>query len=112
MDTTARRLPPFASTALSAAAIVVAAAIAIASAIAATPQSAARGAGGVIPFTPDRWALGDGIAVIEHRGVQAIRIPQSQARVEALLKDVTFSSGTIEFDVEGTHPMGPAIAFR
>lgn len=108
----ARPLAPFTSFALSAAAIVVAATIAIASVVASARPAAPAGAGTVIPFTPDRWALGDGITVIEHRGVQAIRIPPSQNRVEALLKDVTFTSGTIEFDVEGTHPMGPAIAFR
>jgi hypothetical protein len=113
MPTMAHRRPPYTSFALSAAAIVLAAAIAIASVVVTTPSTAAHaGAGTTIPFTPDRWALGDGITVIEHRGVQAIRIPQSQSRVEALLKDVTFTSGTIEFDVEGTHPMGPAIAFR
>ena len=112
MHTIARRLRPFTSFALSAAAIVVAAAIAIASVVASARPAAHAGAEAVIPFTPDRWALGEGITVLEHRGVQAIRIPQSQNRVEALLKDVTFTSGTIEFDVEGTHPMGPAIAFR
>lgn len=112
MHTMARRLAPFTSVALSAAAIAVAAAIAIASAVASARPAAPDGAGMAIPFTPDRWALGDGITVIEHRGVQAIRIPPSPNRVEALLKDVGFTSGTIEFDVEGTHPMGPAIAFR
>jgi hypothetical protein len=98
-----------------AAVIAVSAAIAIASVVAATPQAPARAAtdpAGVIPFTPDRWTLGDGIAVVERRGVQSIQIPQSQNRVEALLKDVDFASGTIEFDAEGTHSMGPAIGFR
>jgi len=44
--------------------------------------------------------------------VEAIRIPHAQDRIEALLRGVVFTSGTIEFDAEGTHPMGPAIGFR
>jgi len=110
METMAPRQPPFSSFVASAALIGVA----LASAIGASPQATAPAAtaGVVIPFTPDRWELGEGITVIEHRGVQAIRIPQAQRRVEALLKNVVFTNGTIEFDVEGTNPMGPALAFR
>ena len=114
MDTMAPRQPSPRSVVRSAAAIAIGTAIAIASVIAATPPAAgpATAAGPAIPFTPDRWELGEGVTVVEHRGVQAIRIPQAQPRIEAVLKNVGFTSGTIEFDAEGTHPMGPAIAFR
>ena len=40
----------------------------------------------VIPFTPDRWTLSEGINVVEHRGAQAIEIPRLPTRPEAVLK--------------------------
>jgi hypothetical protein len=66
----------------------------------------------VIPFTPDRWTLSEGIKVVEHRGVQAIEIPRLPTRPDAVLKGLTFTNGTIEVDVEGTTGLGPAIAFH
>jgi Domain of Unknown Function (DUF1080) len=87
-----------------------------ASATLAAPAVAA-GSGGaadaaVIPFTPDRWTLSDGIKVVEHRGVQAIEIPRLPTRPEAVLKGLTFANGTIEADVEGTSGLGPSIGFH
>ncbi|MEO5822820.1 MAG: family 16 glycoside hydrolase [Vicinamibacteraceae bacterium] len=64
------------------------------------------------PFTPDRWALSEGIKVVEHRGVQAIEIPRLPTRPEAVLKGLDFTNGTIEVDVEGTTGLGPSIGFH
>jgi hypothetical protein len=69
-------------------------------------------AGAVIPFTPDRWTLSDGIKVVEHRGVPAIEIPRLPTRPEAVLKGPAFTNGTIEVDVEGTTGLGPSIGFH
>ena len=77
---------------------------------AAPPAGAADAA--VIPFTPDRWTLSEGIKVVEHRGVQAIEIPRLPTRPEAVLKGLTFTNGTIEVDVEGTTGLGPSIGFH
>ncbi len=74
------------------------------------PPAAAADA--VIPFTPDRWTLSDGIKVVEHRGVQAIEIPRLPTRPEAVLKGPLFKNGTIEVDVEGTSGLGPSIGFH
>ena len=76
----------------------------------AAPAGAADAA--VIPFTPDRWTLSEGIKVVEHRGVQAIEIPRLPTRPEAVLKGLTFTNGTIEVDVEGTTGLGPSIGFH
>ena len=84
-----------------------------ASVVFAAPARAAGTAdSAVIPFTPDRWTLSEGIKVVEHRGVQAIEIPRLPTRPEAVLKDPTFTNGTIEVDVEGTTGLGPAIGFH
>ncbi len=64
------------------------------------------------PFTPAKWTLSDGIKVVEHRGVQAIEIPRLPTRPEAVLKDLVFTDGTIELDVEGTTGLGPSIGFH
>ena len=52
-----------------------AAVLALAAPVAAAGASGAADAA-VIPFTPDRWTLGEGINVVEHRGAQAIEIPR------------------------------------
>ena len=79
----------------------------------AAPAGAAGAAdAAVIPFTPDRWTLSEGIKVVEHRGVQAIEIPRLPTRPEAVLKGLTFTNGTIEVDVEGTTGLGPSIGFH
>ena len=52
-----------------------------ASVVLAAPAGAAGAAdAAVIPFTPDRWTLSEGIKVVEHRGVQAIEIPEAARR--------------------------------
>jgi hypothetical protein len=79
----------------------------------AAPAGAVRPAdAAVIPFTPDRWTLGEGIKIVEHRGVQAIEIPRLPTRPDAVLKGPAFTDGTIEVDVEGTVGLGPAIGFH
>ena len=84
-----------------------------ASVVLAAPAGAAGAAdAAVIPFTPDRWTLSEGIKVVEHRGVQAIEIPRLPTRPEAVLKGLTFTNGTIEVDVEGTTGLGPSIGFH
>jgi hypothetical protein len=82
-------------------------------ALAATVPSPAHAAGTqTFPFTPEHWTLGEGIKVVEHRGAQAIEIPPSRERLEAILKGLAFTDGTIELDVEATAGMGPSIGFR
>jgi hypothetical protein len=113
MDSMARRLLPLPAIALLATA-------ALASVVASDgpsngsvrPGAAGAAAAGVIPFTPDRWTLSEGIKVVEHRGVQAIEIPRLATRPEAVLKSVPFTNGTIEVDVEGTAGLGPSIGFH
>ena len=85
---------------------------AIVLASAAVPGTAHAADTQTFPFTPDRWTLAEGIKVVEHRGVQAIEIPQSRDRLQAILKDLVFTDGTIELDVESTAGMGPSIGFR
>jgi len=91
--------------------IAQAAFVALAALVAAAGAAGAADAA-VIPFTPDRWTLGEGINVIEHRGAQAIEIPRLPTRPEAVLKGLAFTNGTIEVDVEGTAGLGPSIGFH
>ena len=65
-----------------------------------------------IPMTADRWTLSPDAKFVEHRGVPAIEFGKSLMGAEALIKDLTFKDGTIEFDAEPVQRMGPAIAFR
>jgi hypothetical protein len=64
------------------------------------------------PFTPEHWTFADPIRVVEHRGVQALEIPRTDERIEAVLKSVPFTNGTIELDVEGTAGLGPSVGFH
>jgi hypothetical protein len=89
---------------------LVVAALALSSWVA-SPSAHAAGAVSY-PFTPDRWTLSEGIKVVEHRGVPAIEIPRLPTRPEAVLKDLVFTNGTIELDVEGTTGLGPSIGFH
>jgi hypothetical protein len=66
----------------------------------------------VIPMTADRWTLSQGVQIVEHLGVPAIAIPRAQPLPEAVLKDVVFTDGTIELDVDGGTGLGPAVGFR
>ncbi|GAB5521585.1 MAG: hypothetical protein RhofKO_38360 [Rhodothermales bacterium] len=49
-----------------------------------------------IPMTPERWAVEGEASFITHRGVEALQITNANAT----LKDITFSDGTITFDVD------------
>jgi hypothetical protein len=66
----------------------------------------------LIPMTADRWTLSEGVQIVEHLGVPAIAIPRAQPLPEAVLKDVVFTDGTIELDVDGGAGLGPAVGFR
>ena len=87
------------------------AAAALAAAIAA-PDSAFAAGPQRYPFTPEHWTFADPIKVVEHRGVQSLEIPRTQERIEAVLKGVSFTNGTIELDVEGTAGLGPSVGFH
>src|SRR5689334_7584051 len=87
-------------------------AAAVLAAVITAPASAFAAGARSYPFTPDQWALPAPIKVVEHRGVQAIEIPRTQDRLEAVLKNVTFTNGTIELDVEGTAGLGPSVGFH
>lgn len=65
-----------------------------------------------IPMTADRWTLSADAKFVEHRGVPAIEFGKSLMGAEALIKDLIFKDGMIEFDAEPVQRMGPAIAFR
>lgn len=65
-----------------------------------------------VPLTADRWLLGADARIVEHRGVAAIELPKSLRQSEAVLKDLVFTNGTIELDVEPTDGMGPGVGFR
>lgn len=72
-----------------------------------------------IPMTPDRWEAEPGrITFMTHKGVPAMRV-QAPGQGElftpvaqAVLKDVDFSDGTIEFDLEITDYFLAGIYFR
>jgi hypothetical protein len=65
-----------------------------------------------VPITADRWTLSADAKIVEHRGVAAIAFPKSLRQSEAVLKDLVFTDGTIELDVEPTTGMGPGVGFR
>jgi hypothetical protein len=64
-----------------------------------------------IPMEPARWELdpqGSG-EFVRHRGVAALKIANP---TKAILKDLVFRDGTIEFDMEPGTFGGPGIGFR
>jgi hypothetical protein len=64
-----------------------------------------------IPMSTDRWLVPPNSAeFIQHKGVPAVKIVSDNAKL--VLKDVDFSSGTIEFDVESVAPPFTGIYFR
>lgn len=61
-----------------------------------------------IPMEPSRWQLESG-EFLRYKGVPALKIPTPS---KAILKDLVFSDGTIEFDMEPGSNGGPGIGFR
>ncbi|WP_321472169.1 hypothetical protein [uncultured Paludibaculum sp.] len=61
-----------------------------------------------IPMEPARWQLEAG-EFLQHKGVPALRIPTPS---KAVLKDLVFRDGTIEFDMEPGSYGGPGVGFR
>ena len=60
-----------------------------------------------VAMTLDRWDAEDA-EFGPHRGLESMLVRKGVA----LLKGVSFSDGTIEFDVEPTGPMGAGVGFR
>lgn len=65
-------------------------------------------AGTAIPMEPSRWQLESG-EFLRYKGVPALKIPTPS---KAILKDLVFRDGTIEFDMEPGSNGGPGIGFR
>lgn len=61
-----------------------------------------------IPMEPSRWELESG-EFVRHKGVPSLKIPTPS---KAVLKDLVFRDGTIEFDVELGSAGGPGVGFR
>lgn len=61
-------------------------------------------------MSPDRWTFPEGtVTFINHQGTPALQILNNS---RAVLKDVTFSTGTIEFDFAVANSMFSGIYFR
>jgi hypothetical protein len=65
-----------------------------------------------IPLTADHWEFQEGkVEFLEYKGVKAIKLNEKSG--DMVYKDLNFSNGTIEFDVEVNQPMPfPTIYFR
>jgi hypothetical protein len=83
-----------------------------------TTQSAPGAERVNIPMTAERWtAIAGTVNFVEHMGVPAIELkPGNYAQHlpsgKAVLNGLTFSSGTIEYDVDAASGMGAGFAFR
>jgi hypothetical protein len=70
-----------------------------------------------ILLTSDRWTISGPVDFVQHNAFDAIELkPGDYAKKiktgQAVLKDFTFSNGTIEYDVDATTAMGAGLAFR
>jgi hypothetical protein len=70
-----------------------------------------------VPMTPDGWTVMGQVTFEHHDGRDAIvMLPGNQAQgipsSQAILKNLRFRDGTIEYDVEATAGMGAGVAFR
>jgi len=61
-----------------------------------------------VPMTPDRWQIEGSAEFKPYKGAEALVLTKGAA----ILKDLAFSNGTIEFDVDPTGTMGAGIGFR
>ncbi len=62
-----------------------------------------------IAMTANRWTPNGGVEFVQHKGIESLELKNG---AWAVLNDLVFGSGTIEFDVETTGEMGTGIAFR
>lgn len=76
--------------------------------LALSPLSIAASKQESIPMDPARWQA-ENVEFVQHKGVQALKIATP---AKAVLKDLVFSDGTIEFDMEPGNSAGPGIGFR
>lgn len=70
-----------------------------------------------IPMTADRFITTGTVDFVNHNGVEAVELKQGSMAEHrpsgrVVLKDLVFSNGTIEVDVEATAGMGGGIGFR
>lgn len=64
-----------------------------------------------IPMTADRWQFpSTGVEFLQYKGAPAVKILSDTAKI--VLKDLDFTNGTIEFDVESIEPPFTSIFFR
>ena len=65
-----------------------------------------------IPFTADRWEFQEGkVEFLEYKGLKAVKLNENSGNM--ICKDLNFSNGTIEFDVEVNQAQPfPSIFFR
>jgi hypothetical protein len=61
-----------------------------------------------VPMTADRWQATDNAEYVKYKGLDALHLKEGFA----VLKDVTFRNGTIEFDVDPQGRMGAGVGFR
>jgi len=84
------------------------AALFLAGSTAALAQEAIR-----IPMTPDRWQTREAKDIVEFTKDESYPLGVMKVtKGVAVLKDLTFKDGTIEFDVLPLGPMGAGIGFR
>ena len=62
-----------------------------------------------IAMTANRWTPNGSAEFMQHRGFESLALKNG---AWAVLNDLVFASGTLEFDVETTGEMGTGIAFR
>jgi hypothetical protein len=62
-----------------------------------------------ISMIANHWATTGGAAFVQHRGLDSIELKNGG---DAVLNDLVFANGTIEFDVDSTDPLGAGIGFR
>jgi hypothetical protein len=76
------------------------------------PKGRAGSAAGIqIPMQAEKWEFTPGkVEFISHKSIPALKILPDAG--EVLLKDVTFSDGIIEFDIEPVDPPFTGIYFR
>ncbi len=68
-------------------------------------------------MTPDHWATTGAVEFVQHKGQDSIELKPGNREQhimtgEAILNDLIFRSGTIEYDVDATSGMGAGFAFR
>ena len=59
-------------------------------------------------MTASRWSTTGSVEFVQHKGLGAMEVRDG----EAVLNDLVFDNGTIEFDIETTGRLGGGIGFR